>query len=201
MSMAELQKQTILIQPETIDGIKVGGFGYTQHHGFGYRQIGWMWNDNLTKYYFPKNPNDTKVNGNICSFNNAYSVYWDTESERVYESYILDKGKIFGYNYYKAFVGSALHTYIANVSYMYNYENAPNDGWYWVDSYDESTITFIPPEPTREGYNFDGWYKEAEYVNEWDFTTDITGKKINADGYQVIKDYTGIYLYAKWTEQ
>lgn len=26
-----------------------------------------------------------------------------------------------------------------------------------------------PPNPTKEGYIFDGWYKEPECVNEWNF--------------------------------
>lgn len=37
---------------------------------------------------------------------------------------------------------------------MYNYEGAENEGYYWVDSYDQSLIEFIPPEPQKEGYIF-----------------------------------------------
>ncbi|MBE6753581.1 MAG: VWA domain-containing protein [Ruminococcaceae bacterium] len=40
-----------------------------------------------------------------------------------------------------------------------------------------------PADPTREGYTFEGWYTEAECVNEFDFATKITKK---------------ITLYAKW---
>ncbi|WP_342534822.1 InlB B-repeat-containing protein [Lysinibacillus sp. FSL M8-0337] len=41
-----------------------------------------------------------------------------------------------------------------------------------------------PPAPTKTGYTFGGWYKEATLTNQWDFTTDV-----------VTKDTT---LYAKW---
>ncbi len=41
-----------------------------------------------------------------------------------------------------------------------------------------------PTDPTREGYTFEGWYKEASCLNLWDFSSDT-----------VTSDTT---LYAKW---
>lgn len=50
--------------------------------------------------------------------------------------------------------------------------------------------TIIPPEdPVRDGYSFDGWYKERELINKWNFDTDTvtddiwlyTGWKSGAD--------------------
>ena len=67
-----------------------------------------------------------------------------------------------------------------------------------MDSYDKSVITFIPPEPERDGYAFDGWYKEAECINAWDFSTDTTGKEIVLESNKTYDIYEGIYLYAKW---
>lgn len=48
-----------------------------------------------------------------------------------------------------------------------------------------SAIT-APTAPTREGYTFIGWYKEAALENAWDFAAD----KVTAN----------ITLYAKWTK-
>ncbi len=48
------------------------------------------------------------------------------------------------------------------------------------------SLCAIPAAPTAEGYEFDGWYKENNCLNEWDFTTD----KVNGN----------ITLYAKWVE-
>ncbi|WP_394899721.1 BspA family leucine-rich repeat surface protein, partial [Clostridium tertium] len=55
----------------------------------------------------------------------------------------------------------------------------------------EADVTFDelinePTAPTKEGYTFDGWYKEADYQNIWDFATE----KMPA---------SNVTLYAKWT--
>ena len=43
-----------------------------------------------------------------------------------------------------------------------------------------------PDDPTREGYVFDGWYKQSTYNDQWDFNID-----------KVVEDTT---LYAKWSK-
>ena len=43
-----------------------------------------------------------------------------------------------------------------------------------------------PADPTREGYDFAGWYKDEEYTTPWNFSTD----KVTAE----------TTLYAKWEE-
>ncbi|MGN0808133.1 MAG: InlB B-repeat-containing protein [Candidatus Coproplasma sp.] len=59
-------------------------------------------------------------------------------------------------------------------------------------SVDEQTIKYgqtasEPTKPTKAGYIFVGWYKEADFTNKWDFATDtITGD---------------ITLYAKWVDE
>lgn len=112
---------------------------------------------------------------------------------------------IFGYNFIENDFPSIYKYYnrkIANISYLYNYDGAPNGGWYWVDSVAESTIEFIPPVPNRDGYIFGGWYREPECVTAWDFENDVTGEEIvlepyNYD-YSAYMPYSGISLYAKW---
>lgn len=42
-----------------------------------------------------------------------------------------------------------------------------------------------PSDPTREGYTFEGWYKQSSCINAWDFANDTVTSNIT--------------LYAKWT--
>lgn len=101
-------------------------------------------------------------------------------------------------NYYKGtnilLFRLGYYQYYANTSFIYNYTDAPNNGYYFIDNYDyNSLITFIPPSPTREGYEFLGWYKESECINEWDFETDTIGDPTGLD-----IDVFETKLYAKW---
>ena len=48
-----------------------------------------------------------------------------------------------------------------------------------------NTLLSEPVAPTKEDYNFTGWYEEAKLINEWDFSSDTIPAK----------DTT---LYAKW---
>lgn len=87
----------------------------------------------------------------------------------------------------------------ANVSYFYNYDNAPNDNYYWIDDYDYGEkIDFIPPEPTRAGYTFGGWYKESECINKWNFEIDALPSALY--GEDNLELYQETKLYAKWIE-
>jgi hypothetical protein len=71
--------------------------------------------------------------------------------------------------------------YDANVSFMFNYEGAPNGGFYSVDYKDAGNIIVQPQTPQREGYDFGGWYEEQECINQWDFDIAIeTSKKLYA---------------------
>lgn len=89
--------------------------------------------------------------------------------------------------------------HIANVSFHFNHENAPNEGYYWLDDYDYGElITFTPPNPSREGYTFAGWYKEPECINEWIFNEDkLPELKYDETG-DIIFNETE--LYAKWLD-
>lgn len=52
-----------------------------------------------------------------------------------------------------------------------------------VTAVNGSTIS-EPTEPSRDGYSFDGWYKDVSFAEPWDFDNDVVT--------------TDITLYAKW---
>ena len=197
--------QTELILPEQIDGIPVRGIGYEKRSTpiWYYESVGCLESENLIKLYVPYDIEkalwDNDRDYTDCP--NGRPVIW---KGLLFQSFTYE-GKIFGYNLLSEYLESLGNSnrpkgLLANVSYMYNYEFAENNGYYWVDSYDNEAISFIPPEPERSGYAFGGWYKEPECVNAWDFETDKTGEEIelrsdNFDGYDA-NDIT--FLYAKW---
>ena len=69
-----------------------------------------------------------------------------------------------------------------NVTFNLNYEGAPAPTV--VPVFDGNPVE-QPADPTREGFDFGGWFREADCVNAWNFDTDV----VTAD----------ITLYAKWT--
>lgn len=193
-------EQEALIYPNEIEGCEVYGIGYeTQANTISpwapIIKVGSLESENLKKLFFLKNPK-TELGKSIdypCK-----AVYWNLEEEHT--EWFL-KTLITTRSYCKKFdIKSSKSIIFANVMYMYNYGNSPNEGCYWIDSYDEGLITFMPPMPQREGYYFAGWYKEPECINKWDFDVDKTGKETKMDDNNLDSEYEGIYLYAKWVE-
>ena len=195
-------QQVGLVFPDEINGIPVDGIAYylaPANMWNALKRVGDLSSENLEKIFFLNSPREN-IGMELSA--NVFTVYWKLDV--TFTNIHYGGGvSIIGYDYYmdkihKPYQYDCKHR-IANVSYMFNYVDSPNKGCYWVDSYDESIITYIPPEPEREGYKFGGWYKEEECVDEWDFQKDITGKEVIIGGYTVYdKEYEGIYLYAKW---
>lgn len=87
----------------------------------------------------------------------------------------------------------------ANTSYMFNYEGSPNDDYFFIRDYEYGEkIENTPYEPIREGYTFDGWYKEAECINAWNFEQDTLPETLYNENNEEV--YQETKLYAKWIE-
>ena len=86
---------------------------------------------------------------------------------------------------------------IANTSYLFNYDKAPNDGYFFINEFEYGgKIENTPYEPIREGYTFGGWYKESACTNEWNFDEDKLPKaEYDEDGNL---QFVETKLYAKW---
>lgn len=88
---------------------------------------------------------------------------------------------------------------LANMQFMYNYDNAENDGYYWIDDINNGEkIEIIPENPIREGYTFGGWYNEQECVTEFDFNQ-IFNKSAIDEFTEYPENYV-TFAYAKWIE-
>ena len=135
------KEQTCLVVPEYYEEHVINGIGYQERTYLidtGYH--GNFTSENLEKLYIPKN--FKRIYGQryeVYSLYDTYVVYWDSDSY----GHRLDaaiKGKIYGYNYYLKRIYPSLSYIdepikIANVSYLYNYGEVQNDGYYSVFSF------------------------------------------------------------------
>lgn len=203
--------QRFLIIPEYIEGVKVRALGCKSLlSGFNPSNLTApdIASDVIEKAYFVI---DIPVSGNsFINCTKCQKVMYPTvnsDSDRLSGSgrgtnvYYPRKSfeSVYGTNYTQGY-----RRFPANVSYYYNYEGSANDGYYWIDDCEYgSVIEYIPPEPKREGYEFGGWYKEAECINAWNFDTDTLPeekKELEAygDGFREVTAYQETILYAKW---
>ena len=168
--------------PTHINGIKVVQIGYASFFNDG--KVGAI---ETKKVFLPYGIKTVLV----CAGDNFYTSGKELElsaSELNGETVYIPKAYE---DYYKQ-----SKVYFANVVYDINYENEEYQ-YHSVDNYKYgSLIEIVPPDPEREGYTFDGWYKESECVNEWDFETDTLPEEIKDESGEVLFQETA--LYAKW---
>lgn len=109
-----------------------------------------------------------------------------------------DVGYYFNYNrYYSGKYRKEIK--LANLQFLYNYNESPNEGYFWIDDIDNGEkVEVIPDTPEREGYTFGGWYMEEDCENKFDFNT-VFNKPVLEKGDIYPDDYV-TYLYAKWTK-
>ncbi|MBR2611994.1 MAG: InlB B-repeat-containing protein [Clostridia bacterium] len=87
----------------------------------------------------------------------------------------------------------------ANISYMFNHAENPNDGYFFIDLIEESEKLMKPPyDPRREGYTFLGWYKDEGCTEAWDFENDEVEIHFDEEGNRI---YEEIKLYAGWEKE
>ena len=64
-----------------------------------------------------------------------------------------------------------VHFYSANVRFDLNYLNDNQQSLYRIDHVDSGEKIYTPEKPTRDGYEFSGWYTEKECLSSWDFNS------------------------------
>lgn len=172
------QKDRIII-PETIEGkpvVSVGMAGFMFMYDIGDSA-------NYTKLYLPKT-----LQGIIVK-----------AKEDVAKMFFMEEpNEMFGANTSKKFFTTeeiyekyngkedSIKVEVANIQYVVD------DEIYFIDDYRESKGSLIlePPIPQKDGYIFEGWYLEKEYINKWDFDNDL-------HTYDETQKVT--FLYGKWS--
>lgn len=183
------KKETIFI-PDKIDGKKVIGIGEMSGLGFKYTIAygSWKW-CYLPKYlrtsetiYFgwqiDKNPeiNEKKLLMMDCD---KLGFLHNTEQYIYVSKELYDKYK----SEYQDFDLNQL-VVVADLEFI-------SDGEvYLIADYEiGEKIAYMPQPPEKQGYEFEGWYKEPECINEWNFEEDI---------FSLDEGITIMKLYAKW---
>jgi hypothetical protein len=97
----------------------------------------------------------------------------------------VPKGYVKEYKDAQSFSGYSF--YDANISFMYNYADSVNGGFYFVHHAESGQKIFKPQEPKREHYIFTGWYEDEECLMEYDFNAIFDVEKTLFAGWQLQK--------------
>ena len=195
----EGKQKEVIMWPTDFGNYKV----YIYHQdGYFCGQNFYVESENLKKMYFNTNIIDISVSGHLietCSNEVTYYIpSYQDEISHFFHIYKDSSNDFYSYEDYlnrKAAGKQTNINKIANISYYYNYEK---EGYqtYFIDNVFNETIINIPPNPKRKGYTFDGWYKEKECINIWDFEKEIIPEKMyDSEGNY---DYKETIIYAKW---
>ena len=136
----------------------------------------------------------TNVSRNVFSVAKDFS---DREIKCVITNWLYEEEKGQGTVYYKSYFE---RYYIpANISYMFNYDDSPNEGYFFIDLLEETGTLLEPPyPPQRTLYKFVGWYKDEACTAKWDFENDEVKIHFDEEGNCI---YEEIKLYAGWEKE
>ena len=192
------QEQKYIVLPTQIDDLNVVGIGPTLGCTWG-AKLPQQWDSpNLEKLYVPKDYNmaPKQVFAGCPNLKKCIFITGETFSLEYYKD---ESDNFFILGYIPRYIQESYrYCRSANISFLWNYADAENSGYYWIDDIDYgTTISYIPEDPVRDGYRFTGWYKEPECINPWDFSTD-TAPAVQYDECGNVV-YQETCLYAGWT--
>ena len=177
------REKEVIVVPEYIDGYKVYGTydrGYSNHWGR-------IKSDVVNRIYFMSviRIKTKQIEWGVKAF--AFSP--DTFGK-------ASLGSDYIYEYLPISINLNDYTMKYNGAYNANVTYYVNNQIYWIDDYDNEIIKYKPNDPIVEGKTFDGWYKDIEYTNKWDFENDIVpAKEYDNDKNYIYKETK---LYAKF---
>lgn len=181
----EGEEREYLLVPEEINGIPV-----TRIDGYAENKV-------LKKLFIPKsvasvNNRLNSIMSERNSFITGNAGYKCIFFHKTYGPYLVSGGADCYYaENAKYETTSLLATHVPKIGDVQYYRNAddPEDIYFVDDLEAGETFGFLPSDPTREGYDFCGWYTEKE-----------GGEPFSFDGY-VKSDKSILRLYARWEKR
>ena len=177
--------QDYLIIPDEIDGLPVTYVDYLTTHKWSEEQG--VYTHYIKKLYVAPNVHIFDYHHKIDYTEELKIIFWGEDPPKMHRircstsEYLYD---IYDEKY-------PLCVNIANISYVLNYDNAPNKSVHFVDDLEEGErVVVFPSEPIRDGYAFTGWYSEAECIN-----------KVELETFIYKKDMSNVTFYAGWQEK
>ena len=204
------RQQRVLVIPKEISGHRVVLLGSMRTDGgmpWGGSPRGYQWeSDNLEKIFLPTSVIDIadEILTVAPKLKRTIVLHWQLElfngggnidtfripirvSRMAYEVATANQD-----NFIHGFSGVP-----ANILFCLNYVTSINHGIHWIDDVDYGElIYFIPPNPTRIGYSFVGWYRESQGITRWNFETDRLPNELLDDNENAVFQETR--LYARW---
>ena len=184
----------IIYIPDEIDGLPVTQIGVQDaiatYHAY-------LISQKAQSIYLPWSAIDRFVDGNISD--NILIVHPNLTGKLGDELYRLSYKILVPSVYSDAGSNKGSKLVYANIAYIFNYEDNPNEGYFFIDLIEETgKLTKPPYDPKREGYTFDGWYKDEGCTEEWSFEEDEVTITFDEEGNRI---YEEIKLYAKWKSE
>jgi hypothetical protein len=148
----EAKEKTHLVVPRTVKDLNIS-IGRLTVYG---HLIGTIKSDYVEKVYiFTENEFHAGLeNQHVPSLQKIFCFYIQGIS------FDFEKSEVFlgtyGPSYNENFYPNNKNSFYANVSYQYHYDGAPDEGYYFIDDYDDELINYIPEDPVREEYLFLG---------------------------------------------
>lgn len=119
---------------------------------------------------------------------NINCVLISEETKKIIKESIISSNYITLMKKFKALNLAERYLKSANVEYHLNYKAEKELFWFDYSETGKVEKSYEPVyEPKREGYEFAGWYKEPECINEWNFETDSFADKTDPE--MITKDY------------
>ena len=203
-------KLEYLYFPNQVDGMDVVGFGCNTSYVYGsYKKtyVSQFRSTNLKRLFFDKDfkceSDFFKDSYNLVSLPNCYVVWISVDGPT--GNFLNTMGNIITWDMYinNAYSDDLKDNklLIGNITYQYNYEDAPNNNIYFIDSYDDTgTGHRVEGLADREGYLSKGWYyKENDFEKRFLYNEVKLPKEINVNR-KKYNTYNGLIVYASWSK-